>query len=251
MLSNCRNDTIKIPDEDFSGWRTYAGTKTGSRYSSNTQINIENVKQLQVAWIYSSQDKDTGNRSQNQCNPIMIDGILYGTSPRLKLLALDASTGKEKWIFDPSKEDTASYEGELTWFKVSRGVVYWQDEKGIDKRLFYSVGAKTYCINANDGRPVRTFGHKGYIHLADSLDRDGEFNQFIAGTTPGIIFNDLLIIGTRLAESADAAPGHIRAYDVRTGIRKWIFHTIPHPGEIGYETWPDKNAWKKLGIAGK
>ncbi|MGZ5190982.1 MAG: c-type cytochrome, partial [Flavisolibacter sp.] len=248
FISNCKIDKIKI-DEDFSGWRTYAGDKTGSRYSSNDQINTENVTQLQVAWTYSSNDKDTGNRSQNQCNPIIIDGILYGTSPRLKLLALDASTGKEKWIFDPSVEDTTSYENQLTWFKVSRGVVYWQDEKTNDKRIFYSVGSKTYCINAHDGQPVRSFGKNGYINLADSLDREMEYIQFLAGTTPGIIYKDLLIVGMRVAESADAAPGHIRAYDVRTGIRKWIFHTIPHPGEIGYDTWPDTNAWKRLGGA--
>src|SRR5688572_25401275 len=147
FLSNCRNDQIKTTEEDYSGWKTYAGTKSGSRYSSNEQINTENVNQLQVAWIYSSNDKDTGNRSQNQCNPIIVDGILYATSPRLKLLALDASTGKAKWVFDPSGEDTASYEKNLTWFKVSRGVVYWQDENGTDKRIFYSVGSKTYCIN--------------------------------------------------------------------------------------------------------
>jgi quinoprotein glucose dehydrogenase len=236
--------------EDYNGWRTYAGSKDGIRYSSNDQITKENVSQLQVAWTYSSHDKDTGNRSQNQCNPIMVDGILYGTSPRLKLFALNAATGEQKWIFDPAAEDTASNNAPFAFFKVSRGGVYWQDESGKDKRIFYSVGGKTYCINAVDGKPVRSFGKNGYIDLAGNLDRDpASFNPFVANTTPGIIYKDLLIIGNRVAESADAAPGHIRAFDVRTGERRWIFHTIPHPGEVGYDTWTDKEAWKKLGGA--
>ena len=131
-----------------------------------------------------------------------------------------------------------------------RGVVYWQDEEGEDKRIFYSVGAKTYAINAADGKPIRSFGKGGYIDLSENLDRDpGAFNPFVASTTPGIIYNNLLIMGMRLAESADAAPGHIRAFDVLTGQRRWIFHTIPHPGEVGYDTWPDKEAWKRLGGA--
>jgi quinoprotein glucose dehydrogenase len=178
----------------------------------------------------------------------MVDGVLYGTSPRLKLFALDAATGVQKWLFDPAQEDTASKNDRFAFFKVSRGVVYWQD--GNDKRIFYSAGSKTYAINAADGKPVRSFGKQGYIDLAENLDREpGTYNPFIASTTPGIIYKDLLIMGTRVAESADAAPGHIRAFDVRTGTRRWVFHTIPHPGEKGYETWPDKEAWKKLGGA--
>lgn len=125
--------------------------------------------------------------------------------------------------------------------------MYWQDAQAADRRIFYSVGAKIYCINAADGKPVRGFGRSGYIDLAENLDRDSV--SFISGTTPGIIYKDLLILGGRVSESADAAPGHIRAFDVHTGERKWIFHTIPHPGEFGYDTWPDKEAWKKLGGA--
>ena len=233
----------------YSTWPTYAGSKDGNRYSSNTQITPENVTQLQIAWTYSSQDKDTGNRSQNQCNPIMIDGVLYGTTPALKLFALNAATGQQNWSFDPAKEDTLAKHNPFAFFKVCRGVAYWQDEQGNDKRIFYSVGAKTYAINAIDGKPVKSFGNNGCIDLADNLDREKDNSTYVSGTTPGIIFKDLLIIGTRVSESADAAPGHIRAYDVRTGERKWIFHTIPHPGEFGYYTWEDKEAWKKMGGA--
>lgn len=233
----------------YTGWRTYAGSKEGNRYSSNTEINTGNVANLKVAWRFSTNDKDTGNRSQNQCNPIVVDGILYGTSPRVKLFALDAATGRQIWIFDPATEDSAAKKNPSSMFKVSRGVTYWQDEQGTDKRIFYSVGPKTYAINAADGTPVRTFGKSGYIDLSENLDREIMDNKFMAGTTPGIIYKDLLIIGMMMSEDANAAPGHVRAYDVRTGERKWIFHTIPHPGDPGYDTWPDKDAWKKLGGA--
>jgi quinoprotein glucose dehydrogenase len=234
---------------NYTGWKTYAGTKDGIRYSSNEQFNKQNVSRLTIAWRYSTNDKDTGNRSQNQCNPIVVDGVLYATSPRMKLFALDAATGKQQWLFDPAHEDTAAVTDPMAFYKISRGVMYWRDKDTQQKRIYYSVGSKTYCIDAVTGKPVRTFGKGGWIDLAEDLDREGPFNPFIAGTTPGIIYNDLMILGCRLAETADAAPGHIRAFDVRTGKRVWIFHTIPHPGEKGYESWPDKEAYKKVGGA--
>ena len=248
ILSNCKSNT-KDAAMAYSTWGAYAGSKDGIRYSSNNQITTANVSQLQVAWTYNSFDRDTANRTQNQCNPIMVDGILYGTTPRLKLFAINAATGKQQWLFDPAVEDTSAKNDPYAFYKVSRGMVYWRDEKGDDQRLLYSAGAKTYCINVLDGKPVRSFGNKGFINLAENLDREVGAGAFVAGTTPGVIFKDLLIVGTRVAESADAAPGHIRAFDVRTGERRWIFHTIPHPGEFGYDTWPDKDAWNKLGGA--
>jgi len=246
ILISCKNsNTLK---KDYSSWTTYAGTKDGSRYSSNDQITGENVHQLKVAWTYSTHDRDTSNKSQNQCNPIVIDGILYGTSPRLKLFAIDATTGIQKWIFDPSTEDTSAKNDPMAFLKVCRGVSYWKDENGSDARIFYSVGQRTYAIDAKNGRPVKSFGKNGFIDLSENLDRDS-IHSFVSGSTPGIIYKDLLIIGMRLSEDVDAAPGHIRAFDVRTGKRRWIFHTIPHPGEAGYNSWPDKNAWQKLGGA--
>src|SRR5258706_14419512 len=230
---------------DYSSWRTYACSKEGIRYSSNDQITPENASQLQVAWTYSSHDKDPDNHSQNQCNPIVIDGILYGTTPRLKLVALEAATGKLKWLFDPAALDTTSKNDKYAFFKVNRGVLYWQDEKGTDSRIFYSAGSKIYAIRIADGRPIANFGKGGFIDVSENLDRDpNTFNPFIAATTPGVIYKDVLITGTRVGESADAAPGHIRAYDIRTGERKWIFHTLPHPGEPGFEAWKDREAWK-------
>ncbi|AHM60495.1 quinoprotein glucose dehydrogenase [Flammeovirgaceae bacterium 311] len=234
---------------DHSGWRTYAGTKAGNRYSSNEQINTQNVAQLEVAWRYSTGDKDPDDHSQIQCNPIMVDGVLYGTSPFLMLFALDAATGQEKWLFDPA-EAQANTDDEMAWFhQINRGVVYWEGENGTDKRILYSVGARLFAINAEDGSLVSSFGNGGSIDLTRGLDREGTEDAYIAGTTPGVIYKDLLIMGMRVTEDGDAAPGHIRAFDVRTGERRWIFHTIPHPGEKGYETWEDPEAWQKIGGA--
>jgi len=232
---------------DYNEWRTYAGSKEGNRYSSNEQITLANVNQLKVAWTYSSSDKDSANRSQNQCNPVMVNGILYATSPRLKLFALNAATGVQKWLFDPAMQDTSKKNDPMAYYKVCRGVVYWEDEKDENKRIFYSVGSKTYAIDAENGQIIKSFGKGGYLDLTKDLGR--ETKSYVSGTTPGIIYKDVLIIGARVDESEDAAPGHVRAYDVRTGKLRWIFHTIPHPGEKGYETWPDKNAWTKLGGA--
>ncbi|WP_333864619.1 outer membrane protein assembly factor BamB family protein [Chitinophaga sp.] len=235
--------------KDYSGWPAYAGSKDGIRYSSNDQINTGNVSGLRVAWTYSSRDRDSANRTQNQCNPIVVNGTLYGTTPTMKLFALDAATGAQRWLFDPAGEDTASRKDPSRFFKVSRGVAYWESPDGKDARIFYSAGALTYAINVNDGKPIRSFGNNGRIDLTEGLDRENGFHPYIAATTPGIIYKNLLTRGGRVAESVDAAPGHIRAFDVQTGKRQWIFHTIPHPGETGYDTWPDTAAYKKLGGA--
>jgi quinoprotein glucose dehydrogenase len=244
IISSCKKHSSSSGNR---GWRTYAGSKEGNRYSSNEEITLKNVNQLKVAWIYSTNDKDSANRSQNQCNPIMVDGILYGTSPKLKLFALDAATGTQKWLFDPVSQDTSKKNDPMAYYKVCRGVVYWEDENGDNKRIFYSIGSKTFAIDAENGEVIKSFGKGGYLDLTQDLGR--KTNSFVSGTTPGIIYKDLLILGARVDESEDAAPGHIRAYDVRTGKLRWIFHTIPHPGEKGFETWPDSTAWKRLGSA--
>lgn len=243
IFSSCKKHHANADTE----WRTYAGSKEGNRYSVNNEITVANVSQLKVAWIFSSKDKDSANRSQNQCNPIIVDGIMYATSPKLKLFALDAATGVQKWMFDPATQDTSKKNDPLAYYKVCRGVLYWADDKHENKRIFYSVGSKTFAIDAEKGEPIKSFGKGGYLDLTKDLDR--ETKSFVSGTTPGVIYKDALIVGTRVDESEDAAPGHVRAYDVVTGKLKWIFHTIPHPGEKNYETWPDKNAWQRLGGA--
>lgn len=229
-------------DNDYRNWSGYLGDKSVSHYSSLDEIDTSNVTQLKIAWEYHTGDANIKAHSQIQCNPIIVDGILYATSPRLKLLALDAATGKAHWIFDPFS-DTSKSKVEIN---ANRGVTYWADGK--DQRIFYSAGSFLYAIDASTGKIIPSFGKDGRIDLHDGLDRDVK-DLYVSSTSPGIIFKDLLIMGTRVSEGGDAAPGHIRAYDVRTGERKWIFHTIPHPGELGYDTWENKDAWKYIGGA--
>lgn len=230
----------------YTEWPAYAGSKEGLRYSTNQQINKSNISRLQVAWEYSTNDKDSLNRSQNQCNPLIINGILYGLSPKLRLFALDAANGQEKWTFDPYSLE-GDVRSELDLFSVSRGMVYWEKEG--DQRILYSVGPNLYAVNATDGTLIKSFGNGGAIDLRENLDRENTESAYVAGTTPGVIYKDLLIMGMRVSEGPDAMPGHIRAFDVRTGELKWIFHTIPHPGEAGYDTWQGPEAYQKIGGA--
>jgi len=213
-----------------------------SHYSSLGQIDTTNVRELKVAWIYHTGDADSSGHSQIECNPIIVGSTLYATSPRLKLFALDASSGNEKWVFDPFADTSAG----KVQINASRGVTYWSD--GSDQRIFFAAGSYLYAINAVTGALISSFGRQGRIDLHDGLDRNVS-NLYIVTTTPGIIYRDLLILGSRVAEGGDAAPGNIRAFDVHTGKREWIFHTIPHPGEPGYETWDNKDAWKFVGGA--
>ena len=225
-------------------WNVYGGNKSANHYSTLTQIDTTNVSQLAVAWEYHC--GDSSNKTQIQVNPIMVEGILYGVSPKLKLFALDAATGKEKWIFNPDNSGTIRGNGYFS-MNVCRGVTYYTD-KGKDKRIFYSAGSALFCIDAETGKPVNNFADNGKLDLHNDLSRDVK-DLYVASTTPGIIYKDLIIIGTRVAEDAAAAPGHIRAYDVHSGKLRWIFHTIPGPGEDGYESWADKKAYKHIGGA--
>ena len=252
MLISCKEQGSEsiINDSDYKGWTNYAGTKDGMRYSSNTEITNKNVHQLKLTWSYSTNDRSKENKSQNQCNPIIIDGVLFGVSPRSKLFALNAATGKQKWLFDPATNDINLESDPNSFYKVIRGVVFWKNEDGSDQRILYSSGSRTYCINAYDGELIKTFGKGGFIDLDENLGRDdNNFNPFVAATSPGIVYKNLIIIGHRVSERIDAAPGPIRAYSVITGQLQWTFNTIPRPGEKGYETWPDKDAWKRLGGA--
>ena len=229
---------------DYKHWSTYNGTKEGLKYSSLSRIDTSNVQQLTVAWTYHTGDADTVNHSQMQCNPVVINGTMYGTSPQLKLFALDVVTGKARWVFDPLDSSNAPAADFI--LNNCRGVAYW--EEGSDKRIFYTAGSELYAINAATGMPVAAFGRNGRINLHEGLDANAQ-DLYVTSTTPGIIYKDQLIIGTRVSEGSDAAPGHIRSYDVKTGKRRWIFHTIPHPGEEGYESWKDPEAYKHIGGA--
>jgi quinoprotein glucose dehydrogenase len=235
------------PKKNYTIWNHYKGSPESIHYSSLTQIDTNNVKDLQVAWVYHTGDADTLHNSQIQCNPIIIDSILYGTSSQMKLFAVDAKTGKEKWVFNPFDSIATADKGFFFILNNSRGVAYWTDGKN-DKRLFYTAGSYLYCINALDGQLIKSFATDGKLDLHNDLDRDVK-DLFVTATSPPIIYKDILITGTRVDEGPMAAPGHIRAYDVRTGKRVWIFHTIPHPGEEGYESWEDSTAYKFIGGA--
>ncbi len=232
--------------KSYTTWASVKGSPEGIQYSSLTEVDTANVTQLQPAWTYHTGDADTAHHSQIQCNPIIVDGILYGTSPKMKLFAVEAATGKEKWTFNPF-DSLAADKRMFFVLNNCRGVGYWSDGAD-DKRIFYTAGSWLYAINAATGKTVTTFGDGGKIDLHDGLDRDVK-DLFVTATAAPTIYKDLVITGTRVDEGPLAAPGHIRAYDARTGKRRWIFHTIPHPGEEGYETWEDKEAYKFIGGA--
>ncbi len=217
-------------------WPVYGGGAESVRYSSLTQINRENVHALEVAWTFETGDAYPG--SEMQCNPLVIGGVLYATTPKVNVIALDAATGRLLWRFDP-------HEGRKVLGKMrNRGVAYWTD--GSASRLFVAVRQFLYALDAGTGRPDPAFGAAGRIDLRDHL-RPGE-KEMVSLSTPGIIYKDLLIVGSLTSEALPTPPGDIRAFDVRTGALRWTFHTIPRPGEAGYETWP-KEAWRYIGAA--
>jgi quinoprotein glucose dehydrogenase len=223
------------PKNGNADWPAYGGGLDDIRYSPLKQINRKNVTALQVAWTVDTGDGFRG--SELECNPLIINGVLYATTPKVNVIALDAATGKLIWRFDPSN-------GKPVIFKMrNRGVSYWSD--GQNSRIYVGFRQYLYSLDAKTGQPDPKFGRDGRIDLRDHL-REPEY--MIGLTTPGVVYKDLLIIGSITAETLPTPPGDIRAYDVRTGELRWSFHTIPHPGEFGYETWP-KDAWKYSGAA--
>ena len=202
------------------------------RYSPLTQINRHNVTTLQVAWTYDSHDAFKG--SEMQSNPVVVDGVLYATTPTLKVIAIDAATGREIWKFDPSNGAAGAR------FR-HRGVTVHED------RVFVSYRSFLYALDRKTGQPIASFGTGGRIDLREGLDQPSA-GLSVSASTPGSIFEDMLILGTSVPETLPGSPGHIRAIDVHTGKVRWIFHTIPKPGEFGYDTWP-ADAYKLAGGA--
>lgn len=216
-------------------WPIYGGSSENIRYSALKQINQSNVANLQVAWTYDTGDAFKG--SEMQCNPIVIDGVLYASSPKLRVFALNAATGKELWSFDPFGGKAGTRKNR------NRGVTFWG--AGNDRRIFFVAQNWLYALDARTGKLIEGFGNAGRVDLREGLGRPID-EVSITATTPGIVYRDLLIMGSLVPEGLPSAPGDIRAYDVRTGKTRWSFHTIPHPGEPGYETWP-KDAWTYAG----
>jgi quinoprotein glucose dehydrogenase len=212
-------------------WPVNGGGSENQHYSTLTQINRANVAQLQVAWTFDTREHD----GVLQASPIVVDGVLYGITPTQKIFALEASTGKLLWRFDSGIPGT----------QPDRGLAFWSS--GNEKRVLVGIMNFVYALNASTGKPIPSFGSGGRIDLREGLGRSLS-SSWTSLTSPGIVYKDLIIVGGRNAETLPAPPGDIRAYDVRTGKLRWAFHTIPHPGEFGYETWP-RDAWTYSGAA--
>src|SRR5437899_2840906 len=223
-------------------WRVAGADPGNTRFSPLDQINTTNVARLRVAWVYHTGDLAPDQHGEIQATPIVVDGVLYATTPALAAIALRAASGTLLWRFDPR----TTHDARRTDFShVNRGVVYWADSR--DRRIFFTAGRKLYGLDARTGRPIPTFGDSGSVDLAAGLSR-AIGDAYLVATSPGAIYQDLLIQGIRVGTEQGAAPGDRRACDVHTGAIRWTFHTIPHPGEFGYETWP-AGAWQTAGGA--
>ena len=210
-------------------WPLYGG-EGGRRFSSLTQITPANVANLLQAWRF-----DMAEPGDPQTHPLAIDGVVYAYTPSLETIALDGASGKLLWRFQSGVKAGGP----------QRGLTYWG--RGKERRLFANAGSYLYALDPATGKPIAGFGQDGRIDLRAGLGRDPD-KISVALTAPGTIWRDMIIMGFRTAESAPAAPGDIRAFDVRTGKLRWAFHTIPHPGEPGHESWP-ADYWKTGGGA--
>jgi len=209
-----------------SNWPEYLGGPDRNHYSALQQINASNVSQLKVAWEYHTLDS-----GQIQCNPIIVNGVLYGMTASTQPFAIDAATGQEKWRKQKEADDRLS---------SSRGLVYWED--GVDKRILYTKGEWLCALNALTGEKILSFGDSGRTSLKSGLGPTAK-DKMVISNTPGTVFDDLIVMPLRISEGNDASLGHIQAFNIKTGKLAWVFHTIPQPGEYGYETWP-KDVYK-------
>ena len=222
---------LLLTQAQSTDWPAYGGTAEGTRYSRLKQINKSNVARLKEAWRYDANDGPGASQTQ----PIVVGGVLYGITPKHKTVAVDAATGTRLWQWTSGMDGNGP----------NRGLVYWTDGK--QPRILIAIRHFIYALDAKTGVPIPSFGKDGRIDLRQDLGRPPE-SVSVTVTTPGVIYKDMLIVGGRMPEALPAAPGNIRAFDVRTGKLRWSFHTIPHPGEFGYETWP-KEGWTYSGAA--
>jgi quinoprotein glucose dehydrogenase len=223
--------------DNFTDWGVYRGDKKGNKYSELSQINTGNIHMLEMAWEYQTRDLI---RPGMQSNPQVIDGRMYFADPAMNLVALDAATGEEIWLFDPNEY---SDDENLTRGQLIKGVTYWEDESGNNQRIFHFVRDLIFAVDPQTGTIIESFGQSGYIdtkenHVWDYEDLVGQIQY----TSPGITYGNYLIVGSKVGEGNVSAPGDIRAYDTLTGEDKeykWVFHThtIPQEGQLGYDTW--------------
>lgn len=211
----------------FAGLAVAAVFAAEPQYTTLKQITRENVASLEKAWEYDTRDAFQG--SEIQCRPVFSNGVLYMTSPKGRLVAVDAATGVEKWSFNPLPVTAKPAK-----FR-NRGITLYKN--GATERVFYGVKQFVYAVDGKTGKLVESFGDGGKVDLRLGLGRPAE-TLSVTNTTPGVVYRDLLILGTLVSEDLPSAPGFIRAWDVNTGKLRWTFHTIPQPGEFGYDTWP-------------
>jgi quinoprotein glucose dehydrogenase len=232
ILGVACNSALEKPSYGSKEWSEYLGGPERNHYSPLEQITPANVRNLKVAWEYSTLDS-----GQIQCNPIVVKGILYGMTAATEPFAVDAATGKEIWRIKS--------EGEYQ-FSTSRGLTYW--ESGEDRRILYTNGPWLYAVDALTGKGIPSFGKQGRISLKSGLGATAA-DKMVISNTPGTIYGNLIVMPLRLSEGADAALGFIQAFNVVTGNLAWVFRTIPFPGEPGYDTWP-KDAYKNTEVGG-
>jgi quinoprotein glucose dehydrogenase len=210
-------------------WMDYGGGPDNARYVTLDQINKSNVSQLAVAWTYPTSDTIS-----YVFGPAVVDNLVYVLARNNSLVALDATTGREIWI----------HEG-LTGI-APRGINYWESKDRSDRRLLFQMNSYLQAIDARTGKSITTFGKDGAVNLREGLGRDPATIVKTQSSNPGKVFENLIILGSAPGENYMAPAGDLRAYDVVTGKLAWQFHTIPHPGEFGYDTWPP-DAWKYIG----
>jgi quinoprotein glucose dehydrogenase len=216
----------------YTTWSDFEGSADSAQYSALTQINKSNVTKLRQVWFYPG-----GNQGYRYgFNPMVVDGVMYVPGKDNITVALDAVTGKEIWVHDNGNPRSIT----------NRGYNYWESKDRSDRRLFYATNNMLHALDARTGKSVDGFGNHGSVDLREGLGRDPKTIRIIQSGGPGRIFENLLILGSSTGEEYNSPPGDIRAYDVLTGKMVWIFHTVPHPGEFGYDTWP-KDAWTYIG----
>jgi quinoprotein glucose dehydrogenase len=227
LLASSTRSPVRAAEAD---WPEYLGGADRAHYSPLQQITPDNVGALRVAWEFH-----TGDVGEMQCNPIVVDGVLYGLTAKNAVIALDAATGRERWRFAPPGAPAN---------RVLRGLVYWSG--GDERRILFTAESWLYAVDARTGTAIASFGVEGRASLKAGLGEQAQ-HKYVISTTPGALFDHTLVMPLRLSESADAAPGYLQAFDVRTGKLAWVFRTIPLPGEPGYETW-SKDAYKNINV---
>ena len=232
-LAFWKNNSLPLAEQQHKEWKDYGGGPDHSKYVEFKQITKANINQLKIDFVYAAGD----NLSYN-FNPIVVDNVMYVLARNNSLVAVDATTGKEIWIH-------SNLNG-----IIARGINFWQSKDKTQKRFIIFMNNTMQAIDANTGKSITDFGEsgKGYTDMRMHLDRDTSSLGRMTSTTPGHIFEDLILVGSAPGENPFDGPGHLRAYNVITGKMAWVFHTIPLPGEYGYDTWP-KDAHKYVGAA--